>query len=785
MARTDAPETTRRETLLAAAAAIFTAGLMTWPLLPRAADHVLQAAFYWDAYTNAMIMAGRVDALLGRSPLSLYEDYFFAPLPNSIVFNENLVGLSLVFAPFYLASGNPLWAYNLTLLTSLASSVFFTYLLVRRLTHSGYAGVLAGVAFAFCPYVMFELGRIQLVATQWIPLCLLMLHRVMERRQPLDVALLWLAFLLQVGTCLYYAMFLMPLLALAGVILLFRQPPPRKVLLQLAAGGVLAALLAFAVVHPYFSVRDAFTLERSPEFASRYDGKLGFLLNVPPTNLSLTALRHEGAYRGAHEEIAFPGFVVFGTCLLSLGVSSWAVWRKESLRVVGTALGLWLGLAFVSVLGSLLLQSLLAGALAFALGAVWLHRRGQLSPFSGTRGLYLGVLLLSVALFLGLFPFEWRGEPVRGLYYYLFSYFPGFDGIRKVSRQAVMTTLSFVLLGSFGSAWLLSRLRTQRSKTLVFTALLAGTVYEFRSFPHPVHAEWAAPEVPEVYRFVATLPKEDVVVAVPQHDGVERFRSDAGRALHNYLMALHKHRSLNGQSSYVLPVTDMVERVTTHLPEDATRRVLSALGARHVVVHAADLHPTRRDWPSRLSAQSEHYQLAFRGGEDYVFSLLPTNDPSLEPVHVPTLPAGAELVARDQLRASGVQETRYAHKSLDQDPRTFWPGPALQAKGQWFELELREAREVVALEFENRSQVNELPLSYQVSVGSRNAALRTVFEQPAVRLYHEQIYSPKTFVWRVVLPAPVLAERVRITIDQALPGHGFRVHEARVWAKAR
>lgn len=785
MARAEALEATRSETLLAAAAAILAAVLMTWPLLPRAADHVLQAAFYWDAYTNAMIMSGRVDALLGRGPLSLYDDYFFAPLPNSIVFNENLFGLSLVFAPFYLASGNPLWAYNLTLLTSLASSAFFTYLLVRRLTHSGYAGVLAGVAFAFCPYVMFELGRIQLVATQWIPLCLLMLHRVMDRNRPLDIALLWLAFLLQVGTCLYYAMFLIPLLALLGGVLLVRRPPPRSVLLQLAAGGVLAALLAFAIVHPYFSVRDAFALERSPEFAARYDGKLGFLLNVPPTNLSLTALHHEGAYRGAHEEIAFPGFIVFGLCLSSLGVSLWAGWRRESPRAFGAALGLWLALALVSVLGSVFLRSLMVGAAVFALGAAWLHRSRWLSPFSGTRGLYLGVLLLSVVLFLGLFPFEWRGEPVRGLYYYLFSYFPGFDGIRKVSRQAVMTTLSFVLLGSFGAAWLLSRLRTQSSKALLFAVLLAGTLYELRSFPHPLHAEWAAPEVPEVYRFVASLPEEDLVVAVPQHDGVERFRGDAGRALHNYLMALHKHRSLNGQSSYVLPVTDLVERVSTHLPEDATRRVLSALGARHVVVHAADLHPTRRDWPSRLGAQTEHYRPAFRSGEDYVFSLLPTNDPSLELVRVPALPGGAELIPHDQLRASGIQESRYAHKSLDQDPRTFWPGPARQMKGQWFELELRQAREVVAVEFENRLQVNELPLSFQVSVGARGEPLRTAFEQPAVRLFHEQIYSPKTFVWRVVFPAPVLAERVRITIDQALPGHGFRVHEARVWAAAR
>src|SRR6187549_1092993 len=103
----------------AALVAVASAILMTWPLALSAGHQVLQAAYYWDAYTNAMIMGSRVDAALGRAALSLYDNYFFAPLPNSIVFNENLFGLSLLFAPLYLLSRNPLWAYNITLLASL------------------------------------------------------------------------------------------------------------------------------------------------------------------------------------------------------------------------------------------------------------------------------------------------------------------------------------------------------------------------------------------------------------------------------------------------------------------------------------------------------------------------------------------------------------------------------------------------------------------------------------------------------------------------------------------
>jgi len=40
-------------------------------------------------------------------------------------------------------------------------------------------------------------------------------------------------------------------------------------------------------------------------------------------------------------------------------------------------------------------------------------------------------------------------------------------------------------------------------------------------------------------------------------------------------------------------------------------------------------------------------------------------------------------------------------------------------------------------------------------------------------------------VFRIVLPAPVRASRLRISVDQPLPGHDFVVHEARVYTSQR
>ena len=122
---------------------------------------------------------------------------------------------------------------------------------------------------------------------------------------------------------------------------------------------------------------------------------------------------------------------------------------------------------------------------------------------------------------------------MRGLYYYFHTYFPGFNGIRKVGRQAVMTTFVMCVLAGFGGAWFFSRMKKQTDRLLGLALLLGALCYELRCFPHPLEPVWAADEVPEVLRFVASLPARDLIASVPQNAGEQRFRGDAGMGLHN------------------------------------------------------------------------------------------------------------------------------------------------------------------------------------------------------------------------------------------------------------
>lgn len=763
----------------AAAFALAVAVMMTWPLAATASNHILRAAFHWDAYTNAMIMGARLDAALGRGPLALYDNYFFAPLPNTIVFNENHFGLSLIFAPFALVSNNPLWAYNMTLLVSMALSVFFTYLFVHRLTRSGEAGLLAGVAFAFCPYALFEIGRIQLVATQWIPACFYFLHRAFEQARKRDICWFWLCYLLQIGTCLYYAMFLIPLLTAVGVALVRRQPPSRRFAAAFASVGALAGGIALAMVYPYFATRGSFDLERSLEFASAYDGRLEFFTHVPITNRTLTQMHHTGAFRGAYEEIAFPGFVAISMMLLGVTVAFAKLFRRGLLRVpVVVRVAAWI---FGALVLSALMHSMLAGLLALVFGWWREHRRVRTTLLGSNHGVYCAVLLLAVCLFLGLSPFDWQGAPVRGLYYYFHTYFPGFNGIRKVSRQAVMTTFLVCVLASYGSSFLFSKLRSPLLRATAFAALLGLTSFELRSFPHPVTPVWAGSQVPKMLRFVSALPQNDLVAAIPQSHGTRTFRGDSGMALHNYLALYHRHRFVNGQSSWMPPANELARQALRSLPDDSSRRALLTLGTKHVMVFGNDLPRYQAHLKQRLLARPNEYRLEFDDGNNSVWSLLVPPDPTLELMDTPQLPEGLRRIPPSELRAYSPLRPDLAGYAIDQSLESFWSGRRPQAPGQTFEVHLGGPHRLAALEIRNPGRAMDVPAAFELSIADEASPFRPVIKQSKLRLYRDQVYSPKTFVFRLVLPQAQLAQRVRLTLTSAVPGHYFSIHDLRLF----
>ncbi|MEE8391308.1 MAG: hypothetical protein V3S14_11015, partial [Anaerolineae bacterium] len=111
--------------------------------------------------------------------LDLYHtDYMFYPQGTSLVFHSFShlnTAISLLLTPLigYFA------AYNLTILLAFVLSGFGMYLLAHHLTGCRPAAFVAGVVFTFHPYHMFESSHPILVTTQFMPLFVLALIRIL------------------------------------------------------------------------------------------------------------------------------------------------------------------------------------------------------------------------------------------------------------------------------------------------------------------------------------------------------------------------------------------------------------------------------------------------------------------------------------------------------------------------------------------------------------------------------------------------------------------------------
>ena len=345
-----------------------------------------------------------------------------------------------------------------------------------------------------------------------------------------------------------------------------------------------------------------------------------------------------------------------------------------------------------------------------------------------------------------------------------------------------MTTFVLCMLAGFGASWLFAQLRRAQTRVIASSVLLAALCYELRCFPHPIEKVWGADDVPAAVRFAASLPERDLIASYPLNTGRVRFGGDAGLTLHNYLALYHRHRFVNGQSSWQPPVTEFARRVLDRLPDEGTRRALLSIGARHLIIFGDDLPPEHANLTAQLAARPSEYRRVFQQGADSVFTLLGENDPTLELLEPPALPAGAELIPEDELHAHAALEPERAQLVFDQNEDTFWSSGRVQARGQAFEVQLSEPHAIVALEIDDPGRVMDAPVSYRLSAGKGAEDLGVIAEQSVLRFYRAQIFSPERFVFRVVLPRPITADRLRITVEQPVPGHYWAIHELRLYA---
>ena len=435
----------------------------------------------------------------GISPL--FCDYIFAPYGASLAFH------AFVFLKAFIAI--PLqwfctaWtAYNMLILATFALAGWGMFLLARHLTGDSRAAWLAGLVYAFSPYMLTRgTGHLNYLSGEWIPLyalCLIRLLETRERRWATGGGLC----LLLTAYCEYYYLIYLTLFTIFYLgWRLWRDRAEvldRVFLTHFALMGGIAAVGFAPILWVLFGTAQSGYLYGGWGASAKLGADLLAFVTPPPGSLlygDLGAGLYEVFSGGnAVEGTVFAGYAVLGllaTCVL----------RLRSDRAVQP--WLWLTLAF------------------------FLLSLGPLLHIGGDFVFGFGPVRFAVPL------------P-----YVVVRYLPLIKGARVAARFDIMVALGLAVLSAYGLRYWLGRVARPGSWTAAIVILVA---LEYLRMPYPV----APVDIPDAYEEIASDGRDRVVMEVPL--GWRTGWGSTGRSLDRQQLyqIVHGKRLLGGFASRV------------------------------------------------------------------------------------------------------------------------------------------------------------------------------------------------------------------------------------------
>lgn len=423
---------------------------MTWPL---AANLDVAIAHPGDPFIVTWILDWNYYAY-AHHPTQLFQAPIFVPLPYTLAFTENLIGIAIVCLPLHLAGASPLVLYNLAVLLGFAGAGYGAALLARHVSGSTLAGVMAGTFFAFVPWRFSHLTHLQHLWTVWLPLLVLCLLRLREKPTIARAIALCAVFAMNGLTNMHWLAF--AFVAMTWAALLMRER--RVVLLALAA--IAAGMVILAPI--LWQYREA-----SRIYATRGDAVETEHYSSQPRDWLIASL-HNRLYGPLTndatidpERWAFPG--VLAIVLAAIAVITRSRWSPM------TALD---RLLLVLTIGFALFVPLLA----LVTGSFFLARRTSVEL---TLGIFLTVLGFIGSL----------GMHAQ-LGRFLFATTPLFHGIRAPARWAMIAYLGIAIL-----------IALVPRRNIVAIALTALFLIELRAAP--IRYYLTTGKTPAVYTWLA------------------------------------------------------------------------------------------------------------------------------------------------------------------------------------------------------------------------------------------------------------------------------------------
>jgi hypothetical protein len=584
--------------------------VLTWPLA-RGVARDLPGDFGDPLFVTWVL--GWDATHLGRG---LWNANIFYPHPLALAYSEHFLPQAITILPVYALTRNPVLCYNLVFLSTFVLSGAGMFLLVRELTNSRSAGVVAGLAFMCAPYRFANLPHLQVLSSGWMPLVIFGLRRYFAVR-PAHAAAMRLAgagaaWLLQNLSCGYYLFFFSPLVIAYTVweLTTRRLWTDARTLWQLAAlvAAVAAATAPFLI--PYLQLRQLGAAPRSLSETIRFSADTHAYFTAAPELWFAGPLMQ--AWPQA-EGLLFPGFTI--TALASAAVvmsgpggaalRTWeriGAWTSGGVCIMAVALAAGWTVRLPGLkITSLARVGWTGAALAGTLLVLSPRIRSRAGRWLATpAGFFAVATLFAIVLSFGP-QIHARGRVVSGtnLYALFYDYVPGFDGLRVAARFGMVVAFGLAVLAGFAAARA-ARLDRWRPVVWVAGALIA---LEGCSIPLTINYTWPDYRQPGLaplpqqldtdasrllYAAVGRLPARAAIVELPLGEAAFDIR-------YMYYSTRHWRLLVNGYSGGQPPeyhvLTESLQDIDTR-PEYAWQ-ALRHTAATHTIVHEAFYAGTR------------------------------------------------------------------------------------------------------------------------------------------------------------------------------------------------
>jgi hypothetical protein len=293
--------------------------VVTWPLAAHATSVLPDAD---DAYFSVWRLAW-VAHQLREAPAALFDTNVFYPATNTLAYSDAMLLVGLLSAPFIWLGAAPVAVHNIALIAALATSAWAMYVLARRLTDDRAAAFLAATVFSAAPYRVAHIGHLELECVAWMPISLLLLHKLIEAPRARTGILLGATVAAQTLCSIYYGIFLSGFIFVAWC-LLAAGSRDRK---RLVAASAVAVVPLVAILGPYsipYARAKHEQAPRSKDEIARYSAVPGDYLRVAPDNV----VWGKGDSGPAPDErTLFPGAVALALAIAAL----WPPVRRTAL----------------------------------------------------------------------------------------------------------------------------------------------------------------------------------------------------------------------------------------------------------------------------------------------------------------------------------------------------------------------------------------------------------------------------------------------------------------------